>query len=583
MTVDDKFNPASLPTKPSDALLRLVREYRPELGGEYTVARRVSRELPPDMSELRCGITRKRKRGWMAECTCTACGDSWYTHWVSAGIISVYEGPDSQIYEWTGEDIDFTEGHIVSCASPDTVFCPNCGEQTTLVFAADLRSPRRRTRAFQTVEVMGKYGAVVAWLATRLVDRDADITEIIVPWKAVVVDENRKLHSWSWNGRAWEPVKSLVRAELTIFNTPDGMCSRMCGTFKTLEIPALIGTTLEKTGLREYLQRGGEYPTEFLRFWAASANIENLMKTEFASAVKALMDQSLGIDTCNNASRGNHFELPINLNIAKPHLMLEMDKTSFRHFNREDAPIWSSIALQQWLSYRDRGGKLDAVRFYELWLKYKSDGIDNMLEMMNDVPGLDIDRIDWYLVGKQGLRPDDLHYLPDVWAFTRKLHTRFALTANEMWPRNLIAEHDRLSNLLAVAADKETEANFARVLDELGALEFTDGDLCIRLPRGLQDLVEESDKLLHCVKHYGDRHVSGNPVFFVRHYRRPERSYYTLSEDLTKPAPERLQLHGYRNDAVCKIPKKVLDFCDRWERAVLAPWWAERQRKEVTA
>lgn len=583
MDMDNGFKASSLPVKPTDALLRLVREYRQELGGEYTVARRVSRELPPDMNELRCGITRKRKKGWMAECTCTACGDSWYTHWNCAGSISVYEGPDAQIYEWAGEDIDYTEGQVVACASPDTVTCPNCGEQTTLVFASDLRSSRRRTRAFQTVEVMGEYGAVVAWLATRLVDRDADITEIIVPWKAVAVDKERKLYSWSWNGRAWEPVKSLVLAELTIFNTPDGMYSRMCGTFKSLEIPALIGTTLEKTGLREYLQYGGEYPTEFLRFWSSSANIENLMKTEFASAVKALMDRSLGIDTCNNASRGNHFELPINLDLAKPHLMLEMDKASFRHFNREDAPIWSSIALQQWLSYRDRGGKLDAVRFYELWRKYKSDGMDNMLEMMNDVPGLDIDRIDWYLVGKQGLQPDDLHYIPDAWAFTRKLHTRFELTPNELWPRNLIAEHDRLSNLLKVAADKETDANFARVLDELGALEFTDGDLCIRLPRGLQDLVEESDKLLHCVKHYGDRHVSGNPVFFVRHYRRPERSYYTLNEDLTEPTPKRLQLHGYRNDAVCEIPKKVLAFCDRWEREVLAPWWAERKRKEVTA
>ena len=106
------------------------------------------------------------------------------------------------------------------------------------------------------------------------------------------------------------------------------------------------------------------------------------MKTEFASAAKALMDQSLGLDLSNSASRNGHFELLINLELAKPHLMLEMDKASFRHFNREDAPIWSSIALQQWLSYRDRGGKLDAVRFYELWLKYKSDGMDQMLEMI---------------------------------------------------------------------------------------------------------------------------------------------------------------------------------------------------------
>lgn len=89
---------------------------------------------------------------------------------------------------------------------------------------------------------------------------------------------------------------------------------------------------------------------------------------------------------------------------------------------------------------------------------------------------------------------------------------------------------------------------------------------------------------------YSHSHVSGSPVLFVRHRRRPERPYYTLNISLTGDAPRRLQLHGYGNERhgdkkqyTHTIPKKVLDFCDRWEREVLAPWWAKKQKQEVSA
>ena len=73
-------------------------------------------------------------------------------------------------------------------------------------------------------------------------------------------------------------------------------------------------------------------------------------------------------------------------------------------------------------------------------------------------------------------------------------------------------------------------------------------------------------------------------MFFVRHRRRPERSYYTLQIDMNGTIPKELQLHGYGNERhgdhkqyAHKIPRKVREFCDRWEREVLTPWFAAQR------
>ena len=65
-----------------------------------------------------------------------------------------------------------------------------------------------------------------------------------------------------------------------------------------------------------------------------------------------------------------------------------------------------------------------------------------------------------------------------------------------------------------------------------------------------------------------------------------KRSYYTLNIDLTMERPREIQLHGYGNEHHGdrkqywhNIPKKVRDFCDKWEREVLTPWFMEEQRR----
>lgn len=130
-------------------------------------------------------------------------------------------------------------------------------------------------------------------------------------------------------------------------------------------------------------------------------------------------------------------------------------------------------------------------------------------------------------------------------------------------------------------------------MEAYGNLEWNDGDLRILLPRSNSELVREGNVLRHCVGGYGQQHCSGKLIFFVRKFRRPDRSYYTLNIDMTSGQPKQIQLHGYGNERHGKnkeyrhkIPQKVLDFVERWKKEVLMPWWLQQihtDKKERTA
>lgn len=129
-------------------------------------------------------------------------------------------------------------------------------------------------------------------------------------------------------------------------------------------------------------------------------------------------------------------------------------------------------------------------------------------------------------------------------------------------------------------------AGFRRIRDKYGDLQWSDGELDIILPRDNGELVREGEILRHCVGTYGESHVTEKQtIFFVRRHRRPERCYYTLSMNMTGE-PKRVQLHGYGNERHGdhkqhrhSIPQKVLDFCDRWEKEIVAPWYRGQQNK----
>ena len=84
---------------------------------------------------------------------------------------------------------------------------------------------------------------------------------------------------------------------------------------------------------------------------------------------------------------------------------------------------------------------------------------------------------------------------------------------------------------------------------------------------------------------YGKAHLSGKLILFVRHARRPERSWFTLNIDTAGRSPKRIQLHGYGNEYAhgkrLTIPQCVLDFVERWEKEILLPTFEKVKAMEL--
>lgn len=70
-------------------------------------------------------------------------------------------------------------------------------------------------------------------------------------------------------------------------------------------------------------------------------------------------------------------------------------------------------------------------------------------------------------------------------------------------------------------------------------------------------------------------------ILFIRHTRRPERSWFTLNVDVRNKTI--LQNHGYGNESAhgrkLHIPKAVQDFVDLWKQEVLDKWTLPKPKK----
>lgn len=573
MAMDVEFIAKCLPVQPDEGVKAFVRKNWNELGGFVTIFKRVAgRNVPSLYGEPQAG--------YFAECWCSECGNVWHTAWGGDKTLIVADGDDGMIYPISPDAAEYGADLVSRINDGGTGICPMCGEGITFRHSSKFGARQMTRRHFLVFRNILGYTALVSWLAYREIFPDHRQWFEIVPWVANVIDEQGRLRAFRYEEHGWHRASRPVTPETTGYLSGEGYYGYVRGGFVELPDNDLAGQTGEKTGVREYLDAGGCFPTNYLRLWRQRKNIENLMKTGFAKVVAQAV---------NFYASGSGLPAlePLDLTRAKPHEMIGVCKTDFRYICSES---WSREQFILFRQLLDAGMVNDAQSFDCYWLRYKDVGLRAALYLPNKPDGLTMDQIDRYLVGKQNLRPGDLHLLADTWRMYRQVYLQPPRTREELWPRNLMEQHDRLAAMIEVKSDLKQQAAFDRTAQALAPLIWTDGELCIVIPTCSADLSREGRVLRHCVGGYSHSHVSGSPVLFVRHRRRPERPYYTLNICLTGDEPRRLQLHGYGNERhgdrkqyEHTIPKKVLDFCDRWEREVLAPWWAERQRKGVTA
>lgn len=524
---------------------------------------------------------RSKKNRWGARCTCTSCGEDFIAGYTKDGIV-LADGPDGQTYDGYVEPGPDATVYV----DGDEAICPRCwtsGEVTR-------RSALRRGRTVQILQAevinIEHYTAVMYWMVRRWQDDSGTDTTQFLPRAALVIDADGKLRRFRAEMRGgnimeatWIPcVQSRDPMQMPYYSW-EADNHRKVGGWTLTYGPDLDGHTGEKTALDVYIGAGGCWPGAYLHVWERYPQVENLMRQGFADAVTWTIDRQLN-SACYRWDLCDAPSVPwVDWAEVAPHRMLHMSKPAFREIRQNH---WGSADAACWDRYRLQVPEADALEYEQCRQLVGCKAVGELLEMVAagwaDLAPAQVVR---YLQ-KQKVLQDGVQLLIDY----RKMLRDAGLAENEetLWPRDLVAAHDRVTRFWVARTSASYQLGFSSTLIRFRALEWTDGDLCVVLPQTEADLVAEGRTLRHCVGTYGKEHCSGKPVFFIRHRRRPERSYYTLQIDMTKAIPKEIQLHGYGNERHGdrkqyrhKIPQKVRDFCDRWEREVLMPWFADQK------
>ena len=595
----------NLPTSPRKELLDWARDHvSGELGDDYLLhyAKRV--KLAPSFGDLlEFNGHPPSKSIWASQCLCTNCQEEFLTQKI-AGLdaIRVYTGEDSLIYPADpGVEYCGYEGYIIDVFDGDSLTCPYCCTNVQLLHSRKVRGGRKKQIMVVSIENIGSYTAIISWLLSRTISEYGYSAYSGIPADAYVLKEDGRLAHFSkirWGGAfACESPKKCWELKSGVIDNLDkryldwgSINSKKVGAALYDIFPDTAGTTGEKTGLCEYLSADGWGPLMYLQLWQKCKAVENLVKTGQASLVAGIVRAAYRFSSNVLAEAEKYLDLKE----VKPHRMLRINKEDFRQLKKRNIEL-KVDDFDLYKQYSHAGGKLSLLDMLKLRSVFGKSGLSTAIELMYEYRGDDLDRQCRYME-KQGLKCSEIGLLLDTRRTAKELADGRALTHEQLWPSRLVATHDRLMRIkrdleaAKNAAEKaKQEAGFIGVIERFGCLEWTDGELCVKLPVSAQDLIREGDILCHCVGGYSSAHVNGrDTIFFIRHYRRPERPYYTLDIDMTGRPVER-QLHGYGNERhgphkqyAHGIPKKVRSFCDRWKNEILIPWYVEQQKnKEV--
>lgn len=587
-----------LPEDPPEGLLAWAEDTQvEELGGAYTTFHNERVETPPELHELMENRTRGRKV-WATVCTCTACGEEWVTkRGTTAESFWIVAGEDCETYAADIEDEVGAYGMFYQeIGEGDRIVCPCCGSETRVLHQKHVRGGRtKRLQVAQMVNI-GIYTTILYWMVEKTITEYGTCLGA-VPRYAYALDEKGRIRAFShkegggicteWQSK-WHVLSDPADRWNAQYGDWGSINNRKAGTEVWRTIPKqeeMVGTTGEKTGIWQYWDSFGYAPATYWKLWRAAPGIENLANAGFGALIGDILQKNIesGYSLMDEARQ------TLDLAKRKPHQMLGISKADYRQLPRNI----SREQLRVLRMFRRVNGELAPEA---LWEKLKGVPADTLLKEMEGRGG-SLDKYRRYLE-KQKLGLVDIRILADARDMAQALHPDRVLTEEELWPKNLVAVHDRLNRQRVLKIDpkknQELQAGFDAVLERYGAIQWTDKDLAVILPKSNLELVVEGNTLNHCVGDYGGQHAKGQDIIlFIRHYRRPERSYYTLNMSFGGQRPQRIQLHGYGNEAHGphkqyrhRIPQKVLDFVDRWETEVLAPWWAKQlkeQQKEKSA
>lgn len=450
--------------------------------------------------------------------------------------------------------------------------CPACGENVTLKSATAMNHGHTDQTFITVPTVCGSYPVFTVFCAERRIYKRS-VHYSAVPFEAYVIDGKKAVKLVAYRrgfGGGWYSLggwQQLSRAVDT-----------MCAPIMYWRTPDLSGTVLENAKLWDYKAQAYEsglfYPLAYSRLYLRHRNVENLITAGLGKLIGSAIEKGAKV----SGYYGGRMECPtpnitwIDWKQAKPAKMLGVTKEQLRWIQKAG---WK---LEEWEAFTACKEELTPEEVAEAFALIGVTSIKTLAEIQ-EIRGK-------VLKTARYLRRQNEQ------AYTYRDYIRAVHNLGEdvtqdviLWPPRLRAAHDRVAMAARYTTDRRTKEQFEEMSRIVQGLTWKHNGIIIRPAATPEELVQEGATLKHCVGGYAKSHASGRIILFIRHERRPERSWYTLNVDLkTKKI---IQNHGYRNEMLPNgthlcIPKEVQDFVLAWTETILNPWvMPKKKQKEI--
>lgn len=489
---------------------------------------------------------------------CSACGEQMLADYLTSKPDSANR---SGIRLWR-------DGEKQDCREGQELVCPLCGAAAGVEHVSGMRWGRGQDAWVVVPQLQDGILAFTEWYCTRRVYPDREIHSNTPVCCYLADTTQRKIvrcnlyrrgvggHLYRLEG--WEQTKRLVDR---------------CGAVQKLydrTLPDLAGTSLANSRLWEYRDSAGQEfcPISYIRLYWKHPNAENLV----AAGAGGLL--SAGFEA--EAERTGYYYTALTYNApkldfvdwkkAKPAQMLRLTKDKLRVVMQKR---WSLQELKLW---HKAEGRMPFAAYCNALELYGTQELARAVEL--DAKPLRVLRY---------CRKHDIAvmYLQDYWKMAAYMGCRMQDEAVR-YPSDPRSAHDRVMAAQKYIHSETTYGKAFRAMTErCRGLNWVQGKICIRVAETPSELVDEGETLHHCVGGYAGNHTEGRIILFIRHTRRPERSWFTLNVDVrTKKI---IQNHGYHNEhlngRMLHIPPEVTAFVEAWEKEVLDKWVLPPEKK----
>lgn len=347
--------------------------------------------------------------------------------------------------------------------------------------------------------------------------------------------------------------KWAVRTKFSepIFNNSRG--------YSIVNSEAIRDTCMRYSVFEEY---DGNYPISYLKFYQKHHGAERLIKCGLGSYV-------------NNAMSGGGYGDAINWSENEVHKMLGVTADVCRRIRNGD------ITLERYNTARECFPEvpLDTLIKYSNVIGHCYGSLDRACNVIKS----DKKDLCKYL-SKQGVNINDYN---DYLRVCKKLKYDFS-DRSVAFPKCFKAAHDRvyliqheLEREQRAQKQREQQIVFQNRMKSRKELEYASGDLFIRQPQSIQEIVDEGRILSHCVGGYTERHANGKlHIMFLRKVSDPDTPYYTVE---VSASGKIVQCRGYKNNWESNggkpKPQKIVEFEKEYQQ-YLDGIFAKKKKKE---